>query len=206
MGSADTGVGQWKRTDGVKKGEENAIFTSYNRNFPARNDGNRATMNFLASPELVTAMSYAGSTTFNPITDSIPTPSGTPFKFQPPTGQNLPAAGFAQGNKDFYPTPAIPDPSAPVNISPTSDRLAILEPFAPFPDSELKGLSVLYKVKGQCTTDTISAAGPWLKYKGHLPNIAENTLIGAVNGETGETNVAYDADGSSSSIPELAKK
>jgi homoaconitase len=199
-------IGQWKRTDGVQKGEENAIFTSYNRNFPARNDGNRATMNFLASPELVTALSFAGSTTFNPMTDSIPTPNGTPFKFQPPQGQVLPAAGFAQGNPDFLPTPGIPDPSAPVNISPTSDRLAVLEPFAPFPDSELEGLKVLYKVKGQCTTDTISAAGPWLKYKGHLPNIAENTLIGAVNGETGETNVAYDSDGSSSSIPELAKK
>jgi homoaconitase len=199
-------IGQWKRTDGVQKGEENAIFTSYNRNFPGRNDGNRATMNFLASPELVTAMSYAGLTTFNPMTDSIPTPNGTPFKFQPPKGQVLPAAGFAQGNPDFLPTRGVPDPSATVNISPTSDRLAILEPFAPFPDSELKGLRVLYKVKGQCTTDTISAAGPWLKYKGHLPNIAENTLIGAVNGETGETNVAYDTDGSSCSIPELAKR
>jgi homoaconitase len=163
-------------------------------------------MNFLASPELVTALSFAGTTTFNPMTDSIPTPNGTPFKFQPPTGQILPAAGFAQGNPDFLPTPGIPDPSTNVNISPSSDRLAVLEPFAPFPDSELSGLRILYKVQGQCTTDTISAAGPWLKYKGHLPNIAENTLIGAVNGETGETNVAYDTDGSSCSIPELAKR
>jgi homoaconitase len=199
-------IGQWKRTDGVKKGDSNAIFTSYNRNFPARNDGNRETMNFLASPELVTALSYAGSTTFNPMTDSIPTPNGTPFRFEPPQGQDLPSAGFAQGNPEFLPTPGVPDPSEQVEVSPTSDRLALLEPFAPFPDHELKGLKVLYKVKGQCTTDTISAAGPWLKYKGHLPNIAENTLIGAVNGETGETNVAYDSDGSTSGIPDLAKK
>jgi homoaconitase len=199
-------IGQWKRTDGIEKGEVNAIFTSYNRNFPARNDGNRGTMNFLASPELVTAMSYGGSTTFNPLTDSIPTPSGKPFKFSPPTGSDLPSAGFAAGNPAFYPSAAIPDPTASVAVSPTSDRLALLEPFAPFPASDLTNLKVLYKVKGQCTTDTISAAGPWLKYKGHLPNIAENTLIGAINGATGETNVAYDDDGTPSSIPELAKR
>ncbi|KAK7512256.1 mitochondrial aconitate hydratase [Phyllosticta citriasiana] len=199
-------IGQWKRTDEVKKGEANAIFTSYNRNFPARNDGNRATMNFLASPELVTALSYAGETTFNPMTDSIPTPSGEPFKFAPPTGVDLPKSGFEVGNPNFLPTPGEPDPSVEVQIDPKSSRLAVLEPFAPFPAGDLSGLRVLYKVKGQCTTDTISAAGPWLKYKGHLPNIAENTLIGAVNAATGETNTAYDFDGSSCGIPELAKR
>lgn len=199
-------IGQWKRTDGVQKGETNAIFSSYNRNFPARNDGNRATMNFLASPELVTALSYSGSTTFNPFTDSIPTPSGEPFRFQPPKGQDLPSSGFAAGNPAFQPTPGIPEPSVEVIIDPKSDRLATLKPFPPFPDHDLQGLKVLFKVKGQCTTDTISAAGPWLKYKGHLPNISRNTLIGAVNAETGETNVAYDTDGSKSSIPDLAQK
>lgn len=203
---ANSLIGQWKRTDEVKKGEANAIFTSYNRNFPARNDGNRATMNFLASPELVTALSYAGSTTFNPMTDSIPTASGAPFKFNPPRGQDLPSAGFEIGNPDFLPTPGKPDASVEVKVDPKSSRLALLEPFAPFPDSDLSGLRVLYKVKGQCTTDTISAAGPWLKYKGHLPNIAENTLIGAVNAATGETNTAYDVDGSLCGIPELAKR
>ena len=187
-------IGQWKRTDGVSKGESNAIFTSYNRNFKGRNDGNPSTMNFLASPEIVTAMSYSGSTTFNPLTDTIPTPSGTPFKFSPPTGSDLPPSsqGFAPGNPSFQPTPPSPNPAEPVIISPTSDRLAVLEPFPPFPTGELENVRVLYKVKGQCTTDTISAAGPWLKYKGHLPNISANTLIGAVNAETGETNVAYD--------------
>ncbi|KAF2100663.1 mitochondrial aconitate hydratase-like protein [Rhizodiscina lignyota] len=205
-------IGQWSRSaeaegaDVPKKGESNAIFSSYNRNFPGRNDGNRATMNFLASPELVTAMCYAGETTFNPMTDSIPTPSGEPFKFQPPQGQDLPAAGFAQGNPEFLPTPGIPDANTTVQIDPQSSRLAFLEPFQPFPDSDFKDLRVLFKVKGQCTTDTISAAGPWLKYKGHLPNISENTLIGAVNAATGETNVAHDVDGSAMTIPALAKK
>lgn len=161
-------------------------------------------MNFLASPELVTAMSYAGTTTFNPMTDSIATPNGEEFSFAPPTGSELPSAGFSQGNPDYLPTPPLPDSSASVKIDPESDRLAVLEPFEPFPTSDLQNLRVLVKVKGQCTTDTISAAGPWLKYKGHLPNIAANTLIGAVNAATGEVNVAYDVDGTSRGIPELA--
>ena len=199
-------IGQWKRTDGVELGRANAVLSSYNRNFPGRNDGNRQTMNFLASPEIVTAMSYAGSTTFNPITDTLPTPSGTPFRFSPPAGSDLPALGFAEGDRTLLPTTSSPDSDTEVLIQPTSGRLAVLGPFAPFPDHDLQGVRVLYKVKGQCTTDTISAAGPWLKYKGHLPNISANTLIGAVNAETGETNVAYDVDGSTSAIPELAEK
>ncbi|KAJ0419462.1 aconitase family-domain-containing protein [Aspergillus carlsbadensis] len=199
-------IGQWKRTDNIPKGEDNAIFTSYNRNFPGRNDGNRRTMNFLASPELVTALTYAGSTTFNPMTDSIPTPSGTPFRFEPPTGFELPAKGFEAGNPAFQPSAPVPNASIDVKVSPTSSRLALLDPFPQFPEGDLQNLSVLYKVRGQCTTDTISAAGPWLKYKGHLPNISANTLIGAVNAATGETNVAYDEDGSTHSIPDLAAK
>ncbi|KAI4162565.1 MAG: hypothetical protein LQ342_003796 [Letrouitia transgressa] len=202
-------IGQWKRTDGVSRGQDNAILSSYNRNFKGRNDGNPATMNFLASPEIVTAMSFAGSTTFNPLTDTLPTPSGAQFKFNPPNGSELPAAGFAQGSPSLAPTSCTPSPSHSVAISPDSDRLAVLEPFAPFPPNDLHGLRVLYKIKGQCTTDTISAAGPWLKYKGHLPNISANTLIGAVNAATGETNVAYDhfAPGAPrSGIPELAAK
>jgi len=199
-------IGQWKRTDGISKGDSNAIFSSYNRNFRGRNDGNPDTMNFLASPEIVTAMTYAGTTAFNPLTDSITTPSGKRFRFAPPTGSELPQNGFEEGNKEFLPTSAAPSPSTPVVVSPTSDRLALLEPFAPFPPNELEGLRVLYKVTGKCTTDTISAAGPWLKYKGHLPNISANTLITAVNAATGEVNVAYDVDGSTSGIPELAQK
>ncbi|CAL3971261.1 unnamed protein product [Diplocarpon coronariae] len=199
-------IGQWSRTDGIKKGDNNAIFTSYNRNFRGRNDGNPDTMNFLASPEIVTAMSYGGSTSFNPLTDALPTPSGTPFRFVPPTGSELPSFGFETGNPALLPTSGAPSPSTPVVVSPTSSRLALLSPFPPFPASDLKNLKVLYKVTGKCTTDTISAAGPWLKYKGHLPNISANTLIGATNAATGEVNVAYDFDGSTSGIPELAQK
>jgi homoaconitase len=140
------------------------------------------------------------------MTDSIPTPSGKEFRFSPPAGAELPIDGFAEGNSAFLPASAAPNPETEVVVSPTSDRLALLEPFAPFPDHDLRGLRVLYKVAGKCTTDTISAAGPWLKYKGHLPNISANTLIGAINAATGETNVAYDVDGSKSGIPELAEK
>lgn len=199
-------IGMWTRTDGVSKGTANAIFTSYNRNFRGRNDGNPDTLNFLASPEIVTAMSYAGSTTFNPLTDTLTTPSGEPFRFSPPTGSELPSSGFADGNPAFFPSSGSPIPETEIVISPTSSRLALLEPFEPFPEHDLTDLSVLYKVTGKCTTDTISAAGPWLKYKGHLPNISANTLIGATNAATGEVNVAYDIDGSKSGIPELAQK
>ena len=199
-------IGQWKRTDGVQKGDTNAIFSSYNRNFKGRNDGNPETMNFLASPELVTAMSYAGETTFNPMTDALPTSSGEAFRFSPPKGYELPTQGFAEGNPAYTPTPPFPDQSTEIKIDPDSDRLAVLEPFTPFPEGDLSGLRVLLKIKGQCTTDTISAAGPWLKYKGHLPNISANTLIGAVNAATGETNVAYDLDGAPMPIPDLAFK
>ncbi|KAJ8608222.1 hypothetical protein MRB53_039753 [Persea americana] len=172
-------IGMWSRTDDVVKGEPNAILTSYNRNFPGRNDGNRKTMNFLASPEIVTAMAYSGNTLFNPMTDSITTPTGEEFRFQPPHGQDLPSAGFAAGDARFYPSPAQPDASAPVVISPTSERLAVLEPFSAWPTTdskpdELTSLKVLVKVKGQCTTDTISAAGPWLKYKEFtIPELAK---------------------------------
>ncbi|KAL9083541.1 MAG: hypothetical protein Q9159_005733 [Coniocarpon cinnabarinum] len=199
-------IGQWKRTDGVQQGEINAIFSSYNRNFKGRNDGNPQTMNFLASPELVTAMSFSGETTFNPTTDSISTPSGQPFRFRPPQGNELPALGFDEGNTAYMPTPPFPDASVQVKVDPDSDRLAFLNPFDPFPGHELEGLRVLVKIQGQCTTDTISAAGPWLKYKGHLPNISANTLIGAINAATGETNVAHDLDDASMPIPELGFK
>lgn len=151
-------------------------------------------------------MIYAGSTTFNPVTDTITTPSGKPFKFSPPTAPTLPAAGFARGNLDWTPGAVSPSPETPVVVSPNSTRLALLEPFPPFPSGNLSKVRVLYKVQGKCTTDHISAAGAWLKYKGHLENISNNTLIGAINAATGETNVAYDVDGTPMGIPELARK
>ncbi|AEO63502.1 72fcf49a-8a85-4409-8e0e-8307676399a0 [Thermothielavioides terrestris] len=201
-------IGQWKRQDGVQKGTPNAILSSYNRNFRGRNDGNPETMNFLASPEIVTAMAYAGSTTFNPVTDALTTPDGKEFRFPAPRGLEGPQTPFETGRPAFAVTSQPPDPTVEVAISPSSERLALLEPFDPFPASDLTGLRVLVKVAGKCTTDTISAAGPWLAYKGHLPNISANTLQTAVNAETGEVNAAYDhlAGGARTTIPELARR
>ncbi|KIK98812.1 hypothetical protein PAXRUDRAFT_823480 [Paxillus rubicundulus Ve08.2h10] len=209
-------IGQWKRED--LKGEENAILTSFNRNFKSRNDGNRHTMNFLASPTIVTAMAFSGELSFNPATDFITLPNGESFKFSPPSGQDLPSKGFALGNKDYYPPPMPePQPEIEVIIKNGSQRLELLEPF---PDHfgpqnsrglELPPLKVLMRVRGKCTTDHISAAGPWLKYKGHLTNISENLLITAVNDEGGDVNVAFDhnhdiSQPESDSIPNIAKR
>lgn len=196
-------IGQWDRSDVPKTSTDaNAIFTSFNRNFRARNDGNRNTMNFLTSPDVVTAMIYSGDMAFNPVTDVIDTEQGD-FRFEPPHGDELPGSGFIKGRAEFYPeSNPQPKPEVSINVSPELDRLQILEPFAPWLGEELS-TSVLLKVEGKCTTDHISAAGLWLKYKGHLENISYNTLIGAVNKETGEVNKAYDLDGLGHSIPEL---
>lgn len=199
-------IGQWKRQDGVGKGTPNAILTSYNRNFRGRNDGNPDTMNFLASPEIVTAMAFAGSTTFNPITDSLTTPDGKEFRFPAPQGLEGPETPFVEGKESLKVLSQPPSANVDIAISPSSERLALLKPFDAFPSSDLTGLRVLVKVTGKCTTDTISAAGPWLKYKGHLPNISANTLNTAVNAETGEVNAAYDLDGSKHTIPALARR
>jgi aconitase A len=146
-------------------------------------------------------MMYAGSLTFDPTRDTIES-----FKFKPPTGSLLPATGFTAGDQSLIPSPDIqPQPDTEVIIDPNSSRLQELEPFAPFEGEEFSDIRVLFKVKGKCTTDHISAVGPWLKYKGHLENISSNTLIGATNAETGEVNRAYDIDGAGMSIPELAK-
>ncbi|KAL5534292.1 hypothetical protein ACEPAG_754 [Sanghuangporus baumii] len=209
-------IGQWKRDD--KKGEENAILTSFNRNFRSRNDGNKDTMNFLASPTIVTAMAFSGKLSFNPMTDPIELPSGELFKFRPPQGQDLPSEGFTPGDLSLYPRPnPDPQPDTEIAISPTSTRLEILKPFGSHfgPQNprglELPSLKVLMRVRGKCTTDHISAAGPWLKYKGHLSNISENLLITATNDEGGDVNVAFDRDhgpseSSSDTIPNVAKR
>ncbi|THU94858.1 aconitate hydratase [Dendrothele bispora CBS 962.96] len=211
-------IGQWKRDD--KQGEENAILTSFNRNFKSRNDGNKLTMNFLASPTIVTAMSFSGKLSFNPMTDSLTLPSGESFKFSPPTGQDLPSNGFIPGETSYYPEPMPePQPETEVIIKKESQRLELLEPFGShFVEGsgnprglELPSLKVLMRVRGKCTTDHISAAGPWLKYKGHLTNISENLLITAVNDEGGEMNVAFDHDArngqsETDTIPNVAKR
>ncbi|KAF8323294.1 aconitate hydratase [Clavulina sp. PMI_390] len=205
-------IGQWKRDE--KQGEENAILTSFNRNFKSRNDGNSKTMNFLASPEIVTAMAFSGQLSFNPMTDSLIGADGTPFNFNPPSGSTLPSNGFALGDLSLTPAPApTPQPDAEVVISPTSTRLEVLRPFPSHFSSgalELPPMTTLIRVRGKCTTDHISAAGPWLKYKGHLTNISENFLITATNDEGGDVNVAFDyptqdSEAISMTIPEAAK-
>lgn len=198
-------IGQWDRGDNAPKGE-NVIFTSFNRNFKARNDGNRETMNFLTSPDIVTAMIYSGDMQFNPLKDSIKKSNGEDFKFNPPVGVDLPSNGFIQGRDEFYPElEPMPKPEVEISVSSESDRLELLEPFKPWNGKELE-TTVILKVEGKCTTDHISAAGAWLKYKGHLTNISHNTLIGAVNKETGEVNTAYDLNGDKYTIPDLMFK
>ena len=150
----------------MAKTNPTAILTSFNRNFKARNDGNLRTMNFLASPEIVTAMAFSGDLNFNPTTDTIDTPSG-PFRFTPPSGDRLPPTGYTPGDLSYAPSPGPrPEPETEIAIAPTSGRLEILEPF----ESNIKGgkgeleeLTCLMRVRGKCTTDHISAAGPWLK-------------------------------------------
>ncbi|KAF9237196.1 hypothetical protein BU15DRAFT_88841 [Melanogaster broomeanus] len=179
-------IGQWDRQD-VKKGEVNSIITSYNRNFTGRNDANPATHAFVASPDVVTAMAFAGDLTFNPVTDTLTGSDGKPFKFSDPSGNELPPLGYDPGQNTFQPPPA-DRASVAVAVDPKSDRLQLLQPFKPWDGKTPTDLPVLIKVKGKCTTDHISAGGPWLKYRGHLQNISQNCLIGAINAENGEAN------------------
>lgn len=173
-------IGQWKRHD-VKDGEKNSILTSYNRNFSKRNDGNSATHSFVASPEIVTALSLAGRLTFNPLTDTLENEKGEKIKLDIPTGNELPEHGFLKAKKG-YEEPAKDGTNIEVIINPESQRLEKLYPFvAPDLEKDYKDLYVLLKAKGKCTTDHISMAGPWLKYRGHLDNISNNMFIGAIN-------------------------
>lgn len=199
-------IGMWKRTDDIASGEPNAILTSFNRNFRSRNDGNPSTMNFLTSPVIVAAKIFSSDLAFDPTHDTLQTPDGKAFKFRPPQGVELPSAGFIAGDSSYIPEPnPQPVPETEVTIDPKSDRLEALEPFEPYQGGEMENLKVAVKVKGKCTTDHISAAGKWLKYKGHLSNICNNTLIGAMNAATGEVNRAYD-NGKGMTIPELMWK
>jgi aconitate hydratase A / 2-methylisocitrate dehydratase len=176
-------IGQWKRED-TKKGDKNSILTSYNRNFAKRNDGNPETLGFISSPELVVAMAFAGSMKFNPLTDTLKDKDGNDFKFEPPAGDVLPANGYASKDSG-YETPTM---SGEVVISPTSERLAFLQPFpTQDPVKDYQEMPVLFKAKGKCTTDHISQAGPWLKFRGHLDNISKNMFLGATNAFTDGT-------------------
>lgn len=172
-------IGMWSRYGSEKK-EKNTIVHSFNRNFQSRNDGNPNTYAFVGSPELVTALAIAGDLTFNPITDYLTNERGEQVKLDPPSGDELPTRGFDVKDAG-YNAPAADGSKVVVKISPTSDRLQALEPFKPWDGKNFMGLKVLIKAKGKCTTDHISMAGKWLKYRGHLDNISNNLLIGATN-------------------------
>ncbi|KAI3365533.1 hypothetical protein L3Q82_010620, partial [Scortum barcoo] len=189
----------------VKKGEKNTIVTSFNRNFTARNDANPATHAFVTSPEIVTALAIAGSLNFNPETDYLTAPSGEKFKLEPPNGDELPSRDFDPG-QDTYQHPPPDGTNLKVDVSPESNRLQLLEPFDKWSGSDLEDMKVLIKVKGKCTTDHISAAGPWLKFRGHLDNISNNMLIGAVNSENDAINKIKNLlTGEYGGVPDVAR-
>ena len=172
-------IGMWDRM-GAEKQEKNTIVHSFNRNFAKRADGNPNTYAFVASPEIVTALAIAGDLSFNPLTDTLLNEKGEQVKLDPPTGDELPAKGFAVEDAG-YQAPAADGSGVQVLVDPASKRLQLLDPFAAWEGTDLKGLKLLIKAKGKCTTDHISMAGPWLKFRGHLDNISNNLLIGAVN-------------------------
>jgi aconitate hydratase len=179
-------IGMWART-GAEKKEKNTIVHSFNRNFQSRNDGNPNTLAFVASPELTTALAIAGDLTFNPLTDTLINDKGEQVKLDPPTGDELPTKGFDVKDPG-YQAPAEDGSHVQVVVAPESERLQLLAPFSDWNGSNIMGARVLIKAKGKCTTDHISMAGPWLRYRGHLDNIANNTLIGATNFFNGEIN------------------
>jgi aconitate hydratase len=172
-------IGMWARV-GAEKQEKNTIVHSFNRNFAKRADGNPNTFAFVGSPELVTALAIAGDLTFNPLTDKLINNAGQEVMLDPPKGDELPTKGFAVEDAG-YQKPARSGANIKVKVSPKSDRLQLLDPFAAWEGTDLHGLKLLIKAKGKCTTDHISMAGPWLKYRGHLDNISNNLLIGAIN-------------------------
>jgi aconitate hydratase len=197
-------IGMWDRV-GAEKAEKNTIVHSFNRNFAKRADGNPNTYAFVASPEMVAAIAIAGDLSFNPITDTLINNKGEAVKLDPPHGDELPTKGFAVEDAGFV-APAADGSSVQVAVSPTSDRLQLLDPFAAWEGTDLKGLKLLIKAKGKCTTDHISMAGPWLKYRGHLDNISNNMLIGAVNAFNQESNkVKNQLTGSYDAVPAVQR-
>eukprot|EP01111_Echinosteliopsis_oligospora_P007939 TRINITY_DN232_c0_g1_i1.p1 TRINITY_DN232_c0_g1~~TRINITY_DN232_c0_g1_i1.p1 ORF type:complete len:779 (+),score=262.06 TRINITY_DN232_c0_g1_i1:42-2378(+) len=196
-------IGQWRRDD-IKKGDKNSIISSYNRNFTGRNDANPQTHSFVTSPDIVMALSIAGDLTFNPLTDTLTDSNGKQFKLQPPTGEELPPRGFDAG-ENTYQAPA-KGGNVSVVVDPKSQRLQLLEPFQKWDGKDLKDMPILIKAQGKCTTDHISAAGPWLKYRGHLDNISNNLLIGATNAENGKANsVKNQVTGEYKGVPDTAR-
>lgn len=197
-------IGQWKRHD-KQKGEKNTIVTSFNRNFTSRNDGNPATHGFVSTPEMTIAYALTGDLTFNPETDYLTAEDGSKFKLTAPYGDQLPQNGFDAG-EETYQHPPVDASAVAVDVHPESERLQLLTPFDRWDGEDLKEMQVLIKVEGKCTTDHISAAGPWLRFRGHLDNISNNMLIAAVNSENGEpNNIKNVIDGSYGGVPDVAR-
>ncbi len=197
-------IGQWARKDAEKQ-EKNSIITSFNRNFASRNDGNPNTHAFVASPEIVTAFAVAGDLTFNPLTDTLTNEEGHQVKLDPPSGTELPVQGFSIEDMG-YQSPAPDGSPITVGIDPRSERLQLLESFEPWNGQDLRGLELLIKAEGKCTTDHISMAGKWLRFRGHLENISNNLLIGATNAFNHETNrVKNRITGTYLPVPESAR-
>lgn len=197
-------IGQWKR-HGSEKQEKNSIITSFNRNFAKRNDGNPNTYAFVASPEIVTALVLAGDLRFNPMTDTLINEDGVAVKLDPPTGVELPVKGFSVDDMG-YQAPAQNGDQVILKVDSNSQRLQLLDNFSAWEGLDLKGLKLLIQVKGKCTTDHISMAGPWLRFRGHLDQISNNLLIGAVNRFNDKTNMVKNAVlGVYSPVPDSAR-
>ncbi len=184
-------IGQWKRDD-VAEGESNSIITSYNRNFPKRNDGNPATLCFIGSPETVVAYALAGSLDFDPLRDELEAPDGSRFVLEPPApAPEIPDAGFVISYQGYEAPPEDPG-GVEVRVAPESERLQLLEPFPAWDGNDFEKLPLLLKAQGKCTTDHISMAGPWLRFRGHLDNISDNAFLGAINAFTGKAGEGLD--------------
>jgi len=198
-------IGQWDRAE-IDPTELNTIVNSFNRNFPKRNDGNANTKAFVTSPDMVIAYALAGTLDFDPLTDSIGTGSGRRIRLGPPVGECLPAGGFDSGESGFVAPPEDRSGVA-IAVAPTSDRLQLLTPFPPWDGNDYVDLPVLLKAKGKCTTDHISAAGAWLRYRGHLENISGNLFLGVVNAFTGSVGKGKDpTDGRTRSFADIARR
>ena len=197
-------IGQWKRDD-IKEGESNSIVSSYNRNFPARNDGNAETLSFIGSPESVIGLALGGSLDFDFLTETLTNDKGEKVKLTPPVADELPSEGFAQTLEGFI-QPSNSNEEVEVIIDPNSTRLQILEPFQEFNENNYQSLTILMKAKGKCTTDHISPAGKWLQFRGHLENISQNLFIGVNNSYTDEAGIGNNLlTNETMSLPDLAK-
>jgi aconitate hydratase len=198
-------IGQWARSKELLE-NPNTIVNSYNRNFPKRNDGSASTLAFVTSPDTVIALALAGRLDFDPTTDTLTAPDGSEVRLEPPVGEVLPDKGYDPGENAFTAPPQ--DPSdVEVVVGPTSERLQLLDPFPEWDGEDFRELPILMKAKGKCTTDHISAAGPWLRFRGHLENISGNLFLGVVNAFTGGTGEGKDVtDGETRPYPEVAKR